>query len=83
LERAFLKQPLAETLRGIKETTAQMVSGGFTWIKDMCKKIRTQPQKYPDYVMDGEALYRIMENVPPKVASEKSIAYGHVELLAY
>jgi len=33
----------------------------------MGEKIRTQPQKYPDYVMDGETLYR---NIPHRAGSE-------------
>jgi len=53
---AISRQPLSETLRGLKEASAKIVSGGCSWIKDMGEKIRTQPQKYPDYVIDGETL---------------------------
>ncbi|XP_070855573.1 uncharacterized protein [Drosophila suzukii] len=40
---------------------------GCSWIKDMGEKIRTQPQKYPDYVMDGETLYR---HIPRRAGSK-------------
>jgi len=36
-------------------------------MKNMGEKIRTQPQKYPDYVMDGETLYR---NIPHRAGSK-------------
>jgi len=55
---ALSRQPLPETLRGLREASATIASGGCSWINDMGEKMRTQPQKYPDYVMDGETLYR-------------------------
>jgi len=64
---AFSRQPLPETLRGLKEASATIASGECSWIKDMAEKIRTQPQRYSDYVMNGEALYR---NLPPRASSE-------------
>jgi len=64
---AFSRQPLPETLRGLKQASATIASGGCSWIKDMGKKTRTQPQKYPDYVMDGETLYR---NITHRAGSE-------------
>jgi len=33
----------------------------------MGEKIKTQPQKYPDYVIEGETLYR---NIPHRAGSE-------------
>jgi len=47
--------------------SATIASGGCSWNKDMGEKIRTQPQKYPDYVMDGETLYR---NIPHRAGKE-------------
>jgi len=38
----------------------------------MGEKIRTQPQKYPDYVMDGETLYR---NIPHRAGSEDVVSW--------
>jgi len=64
---ALSRQPLPKTLRGLKEASATIASGGCSWIKDMGEKIRTQPQKYPDYVMDGKTLYR---NIPHRTGSE-------------
>jgi len=64
---ALSRQPLPETLRGLTEASATITSGGCSWIKDMGEKIRTQPQKYPDYVMDGGTLYR---NIPHRAGSE-------------
>jgi len=53
----------------IKETTAPMASGGCSLIEDMCEKVRTQPQKYPDYVMKKETLYRNILNRADSKAS--------------
>jgi len=64
---ALSRQPLPETLRGLKEASATIASAGCRWIKDIGEKIRTQPQKYPDYVMEGETLYR---NIPHRAGSE-------------
>jgi len=65
--RPFSRQPLPETLRGIKETSAAEASAIGSWILEMREKIRTQPQKYPDYVMEGNTLYR---NVPHRAGRE-------------
>jgi len=67
LADALSRQPLPETLRGLKEASATTASGGYSWIKDMGEKIRNHPQKYPDYVMDAETLYR---NIPHRAGSE-------------
>jgi len=50
---ALSRQPLPETLREIKETSAAEASATCSWILEMREKIRTQPPKYPDYVMEG------------------------------
>jgi len=55
---ALPRQPLPQMLRVLKEASTTIASEGCSWIKDMSEKTRTQPQKYPDYVMDGETLYR-------------------------
>jgi len=39
----------------------------------MGEKIRTQPQKYPDNVMDGETLYRNIPHRAGKVATGNSV----------
>jgi len=62
------RQPLPETLRGIKETSAAEASAACSWILEMQEKIRTQPQKYPDYVMEGNTLY--IHNITHRAGSE-------------
>jgi len=42
---ALSRQPLPDTLRGLKEASATIASGGCSWINDMGEKTRTQPQK--------------------------------------
>jgi len=64
---ALSRQPLPETLQGLKEASATITSGGCSWIKDVGEKIRSQPQKYPDYVMECKILYR---NIPHRAGSE-------------
>jgi len=64
---ALSRQPLPETLRGIKETSAAEASAACSWILEMREKIRTKPQKYPDYLMEGNTLYR---NIPHRAGSE-------------
>jgi len=59
--RLVNRTTLPERLRGLKEATATIASEACSWTKDMRKKIKTQPQMYPDYVMEGETLYR---NIP-------------------
>jgi len=61
------RQPLPETLRGIKETSAAEAFAACSWILEMREKIRTQSEKYPDYVMEGNTLYR---NIPHRAGSE-------------
>jgi len=61
------RQPLPETLRGLKEASATTASGGCSSIQDMGEKIKTQPQKYTDYVIEGETVYR---NIPHRAGSE-------------
>jgi len=74
---ALSRQPLPETLRGVKEASATITSGECSWIKGMGEKIRTQPQKYPDYVMDGETLYR---NIPHRAVSEDVASSGSISV---
>jgi len=38
---AISRQPLPESLRGLKEASATITSGGCSWINDMDEKIRT------------------------------------------
>ncbi|KAH8357343.1 hypothetical protein KR084_011488, partial [Drosophila pseudotakahashii] len=64
--------PLPETLRGIQETFAAEASAACSWFQGMCVQIRTQPQKYPDYVMEGENLYR---SIPQRSGSEDVISW--------
>jgi len=61
------RQPLPETLQGIKETSAAEAFSACSCILEMREKIRTQSQKYPDYVMEGNTLYR---NIAHKAGSE-------------
>jgi len=58
---ALSRQPLPGTLRGLKEASATIASRGCSWIKNMGEK------KYPDYVMEGERLYR---NITHRAGSE-------------
>jgi len=64
---ALSRQPLPETLRGIKKTSAAEVSAACSWILEMREQIRTQPQKYPVYVKEGITLYR---NITHRAGSE-------------
>jgi len=64
---AFSRQALPETLGGIKETSAAEASAACSWIHKKREKIRTQPQKYPDYVMEVDTLYR---NIPHRAGSK-------------
>ncbi|KAH8356479.1 hypothetical protein KR084_007959, partial [Drosophila pseudotakahashii] len=50
-----------------RETSAAEAVAACSWIMEMCEKIRTQPQKYPDDVMEGDTLYR---NIPHRAGSE-------------
>jgi len=63
---ALSRQPLPETLRGIKKTSAADASAACSWIREMREKIRIQPQNYPDYMMEGDTLYR---GIPHRASS--------------
>ncbi|XP_070075715.1 uncharacterized protein [Drosophila takahashii] len=69
---ALSRQPVPETHRNIKETSAAEASAACSWFQELCDKIRTQPQKYPDYVMEGENLYR---SIPHRAGSEDVVTW--------
>jgi len=59
-QRSYPKNP--KILGEINAKVDELLQMGF-----IVEKIRTPPQKYPDYVMDGETLYR---NIPHQAGSE-------------
>jgi len=42
------------------------------WIRDMREKIKAQPHKFPDYVVEGETLY---SQIPHRAGNEDVVTW--------
>ncbi|XP_041565903.1 LOW QUALITY PROTEIN: uncharacterized protein LOC121467710, partial [Drosophila elegans] len=71
---ALSRQPLPETCRRVKTKSPGQSAeqAECSWIRDIRGKIAQNPQKYPDYLVEADRLYR---HIPHRAGNEDVVAW--------